>query len=129
MENKQNNRIRKITVRLKPEEYQLIAQKLQSTTCRKMSEYCRKMMLGKPITIKQRNQSLDELMLEFIELRKVLNGIANNFNQAVKRLHTIALHAELRSWVTAYDLDRKIMMNKTEEIKMLINKIADQWLL
>lgn len=128
MEEHQHNRTRKITIRLTSEEYTRISRKMATTTCRKLSEYCRKKMLEKPLTVYHRNLSLDQAMMEFIELRKTLNGLANNYNQSVKRLHTLTEDSPLRSWLTAYQLEGKILLNKVEDIKSSINKIADLWL-
>ena len=81
-----------------------------------------------PITVYQRNQSLDDFMAEIIKLRNELNGIGNNFNQAVKKLNSLQQIAEFREWIITYELEKKILFNKVEEIKNRINKIADQWL-
>jgi hypothetical protein len=58
-------------------------------TDRKLSQYARKVLLAKLITVNQRNQSLDYFMAEMIVLRNELNAIGNNYDQAVKRLHTL----------------------------------------
>ena len=57
-----------------------------------------------------------------------LNNIGNNFNQAVKKLHTLQQIAEFKSWIITYELEKKILFNKVDEIKNRINKIADEWL-
>jgi hypothetical protein len=67
-------------------------------------------------------------MTEMINLRNELNSIGNNFNQAVKRLHTLQQIAEFKSWIITYELEKKILFNKVDEIKNRINKIADEWL-
>jgi len=67
-------------------------------------------------------------MTEMINLRNELNSIGNNFNQAVKKLHTLQQIAEFRSWIITYELEKKILFNKVDEIKNRINKIADEWL-
>ncbi len=68
------------------------------------------------------------VMAEMVLLRKELNGIGNNFNQAVKKLHTLQQIAEFKSWIITYELEKKILFNKIDEIKNRINKIADKWL-
>lgn len=128
MENKKSNKTQRITIRMTPLEFDSVVKKMRATTCRRLSEYCRKKILERPITMNHRNQSLDEFMQELMLLRKVLNGMANNFNQVVKRLHTIRDNSELRNWLTNYELHRQILMNKTEEMKAKINSIADKWL-
>ena len=66
------------------------------TTCRKLSDYARKFLLGKPKIATTRDQPLDDLMAEAIKLRNELNALGNNFNQAVKKLHILYQIAEFR---------------------------------
>jgi len=46
------------------------------TPYRSKSEYSRKMLLGKPVTIFYRNKSLDELIEGVIQLRKDLKSLS-----------------------------------------------------
>ena len=60
------------------------------TTCRKLSDYVTEIScLESLLIVPTRNQSLDDFMAEAIRLRNELNRIGNNFNQAVKKLHTL----------------------------------------
>jgi methyl-accepting chemotaxis protein len=126
--NDQNNRTKWLHLRLKPDEYEKLYKEFSKTTCRKLSEYSRKILLSKPIIATHRNQSIDDLMTEAIKLRNELNGLGNNFNQAVKKLHTLQQIPEFRNWITTYETDRKTVLNKVEEIKNNIQKIAEKWL-
>ena len=128
MSEQKNNRSKWLHVRLKPLEYTQIHRQFSKTTCRKLSDYSRKILLGKPVVSTYRNQSLDDFMAEMMLLRKDLNQAGNNFNQAVKRLHVLKEIAEFRSWLIAYEADRQTLLNKVDQIKNHINKIADQWL-
>jgi uncharacterized protein YutE (UPF0331/DUF86 family) len=67
-------------------------------------------------------------MAEAIKLRNELNSLGNNFNQAVKKLHTLQQIAEFRNWIIVFELDKKILFNKVDEIKNNIQKIAEKWL-
>ncbi len=93
-----------------------------------MSDYARKMLLQKPVIATYRDVSLDDFMTEAIRLRKELNNIGNNFNQAVNKLHTLHQIAEFRYWISSYENDNKMLLEEVEEIKNHINKIADKWL-
>jgi GTP1/Obg family GTP-binding protein len=128
MERKNSNRTRKISLRLTPEEYAAIEQRMKASTCRKLSDYARQKLFDKPVTSYYRNQSLDDFMAEMSQLRKELNHIGNNFNQAVKRLHTLNQIPEFKNWLIAYELERKTFFNKVDEIKRQIQKIAETWL-
>ena len=125
-ENSLRNRI--IGLRLTSKEYKQIEKQFTNSTAKKMSDYVRCVLFDKPITVYQRNQSLDDFMTEMIKLRNELNNIGNNFNQAVKKLHTLQQIAEFKSWIITYELEKKILFNKVDEIKNRINKIADEWL-
>jgi hypothetical protein len=128
MKEENKNRTRIIGLRLTSKEYEQMETKWKNSTCSKLSEFVRRILFGKPITVYQRNQSLDDFMAEMILLRTELNSIGNNFNQAVKKLHTLQQIPEFRGWIIAYELDKQTLLNKVEEIKNGINKIADQWL-
>ena len=53
--------------------------------------------------MKFRNQSADDFLKEMLVLKKELNGIGNNFNQAVHKLHLLDKIPEFRAWVIQYD--------------------------
>lgn len=128
MKKKQPNRSRIILCRLTPEEYQQIEKRWKATTSRKLSDYLRKKLLDKKIVTTYRNTSLDDFMAEMIKLRSELNGLGNNFNQVVKKLHVLNQTQDFRNWLISYELEKKILFNKVDDIKKHINKIADLWL-
>ena len=123
-----SNRTRIIGLRLTPAEYAKIERKWKTSTSRKLSDYVRHSLFEKPVTSYYRNQSLDEFMAEMVLLRNELNHIGNNFNQAVKRLHTLNQISEFRSWLIAYEVEKKTLFNKVDEIKKHVQKIAESWL-
>ncbi|TRX30448.1 plasmid mobilization relaxosome protein MobC [Flavobacterium sp. ZT3R18] len=128
MERENSNRTRKITLRLTPEEYAKTEQKWKASTCRKLSDYLRKHLFDKSITTTYRNQSLDDFMEETVVLRKELNAIGNNLNQAVKKLHSLQQIPEFRVWIISFEIDRKIINDKIDGIKSHTCKITDKWL-
>ena len=128
MSEQNNNRSRWLHLRLTPDEFEKIHRQFSKTTCRKLSDYARKILLGKPLIATTRNQSLDDFMAEAIKLRNDLNGIGNNFNQAVKKLHTLNQISEFRHWIITYEIEKQILFNKMDEIKNHIKKIGEKWL-
>ncbi|MFV8343588.1 plasmid mobilization protein [Flavobacterium sp. XS2P39] len=128
METENSNRTRIIGLRLTPTEYAKIEKKWKASTCRKLSDYVRRSIFDKPIVTTYRNQSLDEFMSESMRLRSELNSIGNNFNQAVKKLHTLQQIAEFKNWLITYELEKIILFNKVDEVKKHIQKIAETWL-
>ena len=128
MEGKKSNRTRIIGLRLTTDEYEKIEKKWQNSTCRKLSEYVRHSLFEKPIVTTYRNQSADDFMAEMAQLRKELNHVGNNFNQAVKKLDTLQEIREFKSWLIAYEVEKRTLFNKVDEIKNHIRKRAEIWL-
>jgi MobC-like protein len=121
------NRTKIITLRLAPAEYEQLKKKFKTTTCRKLSEYIRKVLLTGKVTVLTRNQSLDDFMAEMIALRNELSALGNNYNQAVHKLHILNNLPELREWVLKHYVSHEIFINKVEEIKKRINQFAEKW--
>src|SRR3954470_6471418 len=83
------NRTKLLQVRLTPKKMQTFQDIFSRSIYRKQSEYIRRKLLDKPVAVYTRNKSLDDFMAELIVLRNELNTLGNNFNQAVKKLHTL----------------------------------------
>ena len=128
MEGKKQARTRIVPFRLLPKEYTKLEASWKKTTVRKLSEYLRRLIFNKPVTGYVRNQSLDEFMAEMVQLRKELNAIGVNFNQAVHRLHTLDHLPQMQLWLKGFERDKEVLFGKVEEIKSKINSISDQWL-
>ena len=128
MEGQNSNRTRIVGLRLTPDEYSKIEKKWKASTCRKLSDYVRRSLFEKPIVTTYRSSSQDDLMAELTRLRNELNAVGNNFNQAVKKLHTLSQIAEFRSWLIAYEVEKKILSNKVDEVRNNVKKILEIWL-
>ena len=128
MEEVKDNRTKLITLRLTLAEWEQLNSRFKATTCRKFSDYLRKVLLTGKVTVLTRNQSLDDFMTEMMQLRSELNSIGNNFNQAVKKLHTLNQIPEFKVWIISAELDKKILFDKIDEIKNYIQKISERWL-
>jgi glutaminase len=128
MKEEKINRGKLLQVRLTPKELEKIHNKFSGSTCRKMSDYVRKVLLDKTITVNQRNQSLDDFMAEMTVLRKELNAIGSNYNQLIKRLHSFQNISEIKTWLLLNESTKQILVNKIAEIKSKINQLNNQWL-
>jgi hypothetical protein len=100
----------------------------QKSTEKDVSSYLRKIALQQPITIRYRNQSADDFLKDMLLLKKDLNGIGNNFNQAVHKLHLLERIPEFRDWIKQNDLLQRVLVSKPEEIKLRMNQLYEQWL-
>ena len=117
-----------VVVRMNETEFSQLEKYQQRTTEKDTSAYLRKVALQKPVTVKYRNESADDFLLDMLNLKKELNAIGNNFNQAVHKLHLLDKIPEFRVWVQQYDGLQKILISKVEEIKLRMNQLYEQWL-
>lgn len=117
-----------VVVRMNDTEFNQLEKLQQKTTEKDTSSYLRKVALQKPVTVKYRNESVDDFLLDMLNLKKELNAIGNNFNQAVHKLHILDKIPEFRVWVQQYDGLQKILISKVEEIKLRMNQLYEQWL-
>lgn len=118
----------RITVRYRPAELKQLNRFFKASTCRKVSEYIRKISLHKPVTVTYRNQSADDFLAEMILLKNELNAIGNNLNQAVHKLHTLDRIQEIKTWAMLHESGKKSLFKKVEEIKEKMNQIYQLWL-
>lgn len=117
-----------IGFRLSAKEYETVKKSWKKTTVTKLSEYLRRILLGKTVTVYTRNQSLDEFMAEMILLRRELNSIGLNINQAVRRLHTLDYLPQMQLWLADFERDKNVLFGKVEEIRLKLDQLSDEWL-
>lgn len=128
MSDSKNKRTKRVHVRFTDAEFSRIENQFKRSTCRQLSEYVRNVLLSKPIHIRHRNASLDDAMTELIALRTALNAIGNNFNQSVKKLHTLTDVSDIHTWLLMNENSKKILLQQVAEIKAKIHQINDAWL-
>ncbi len=125
-ENEVRNLVLKVRINV-AEKTQLKKLQKQSTE-RSLSNYVRKVALQKPVTITYRNQSADDFLKDMLDLRKQLNGIGNNFNQAVHKLHTLDRIPDFRVWIKDQQTAQKQIVQSIETIRLRMNQLYEQWL-
>ena len=128
MSENKDKRNKWLHLRLSEVEYNRVKIGFSRSTKRKISDYARCILLNKPITVYTRSKSLDDFISEMILLRSELNSIGNNFNQAVKKLHTLDEISEIKVWAILNEKSKEILFKKVGEIKEKINQISDKWL-
>ena len=94
-----------LSIYLTPEEGELLHKRMQGTTCRSKSEYTRKLLLGKPVRVLTRSESIDDLIEELVGLRRDL--------------------ASLTAKTFFVEGEGARVLCKVNEIKEIINKLAD----
>ena len=107
MRSREPNRRRdcSLNVALYKEELEHLRQATSNSTCRSLSEYCRKLLLGKPVRTFYRDQSFDAFIEEAIALRN-------------------EMQAEWDKGPFTPEGERRLITLQ-EEIKKCINKIFD----
>ena len=114
-------------IRLNKSEYTTIQEHWKKTTCKELSDYARRLLLKKPVVVNHRNQSADEILAEMIRLKSELHAIGNNINQAVHKLHALDTIPQVKIWLLANENLRNAFLNKTEEIRVRMAQIYEQW--
>ena len=121
------NRTRIVGIRLTKTEFEKIEKNWKDSTCRKMSDYLRRIIFEKPIVATYRNRSMDDFMAEMIRLRTELNSIGNNFNQLVKKLHVTQQTDSIISLLLSYELDKRTLLKHIAAIQLFIEKNEEKW--
>ena len=127
MEKDNENRSKWIKVRLKPSEEETINNRFKKSTFQNLSEYGRALILGKPVTVIHRDKSMDEVLEELALLRRELNSIGNNLNQAVKNINSAHGFPDTRLWMNLLTVINGKLEPSISEIKERMNKYADLW--
>ncbi len=117
-----------INIRVTKTEHERLLRKVESTTCRKMSDYVRRVIFEKPVIVKTRDQSIDQLMQELIRLRKELNAVGNNFNQVVRQLHSTPHAQAVTYWASAAVALQKELVDRIGNIQKKIDELTGKWL-
>ncbi|MGF7082795.1 plasmid mobilization protein [Mucilaginibacter sp. UYCu711] len=127
-EEHKKGRYRIIGLRLTGEEFGKLESGWKKSTVGKLSEYVRRVLFGKRITVYSRNQSTDELIAELIVVRRELHAIGVNFNQAVHRLNMLDHSPQMEVWVKRFERDRDAFFAVSNEVRLKVNSISEQWL-
>jgi hypothetical protein len=127
MEKQAENRSRRLIVRFKPAEFELIEKRFRKTLFRKLSEYSRNVLLEKRITVAYRDKAMDDVLEELILLRQELNAIGNNLNQAVYQINAAHGNADGRLWASLLTMVTGKVEPSISQIKERMNQYAELW--
>lgn len=127
MSEEKYKRTKWLHIRLLPQEHEQLTLCFKNTTCRKLSDFVRRLLLQKKITVYTRNQSLDDFLAEMILLRNELSALGNNFNQVVKKLYTLQHIPEFKTWMILNESSKNAFLKKVEEIKQYMAQMEEQW--
>ena len=127
MENAIENRSRRVIVRFKPAEFELLQKRFKRTLFRKLSEYTRNVLLEKNIMVTYRDKAMDDVLEELILLRRELNAIGNNLNQAMHQINSARGNADTRLWANLLTTVTTKLEPAILQIKERMNQYAELW--
>jgi hypothetical protein len=127
MEHQQQPRTKWLTIRMSEEEYQAVEALSRQAMRQTLSEYARKTVLGKPIIMKYHDESMDKFIDRMIELKDELKSIGNNFNQVVRRLHSLKNLPDLQQWILVNEQEKTRIFRLIETISTNINEAKKVW--
>jgi hypothetical protein len=120
-------RERWLTLRMTNAEYEELEKLCRQTTCRSISEYSRKALLGQPVIKCFRSLSLDDFTNSMTKLKNDLNAIGSNFNQSVRRLHTLRHLPDIEQWILVNEQDKTRLFRQIETISNAIIQANKIW--
>src|SRR3546814_2566990 len=61
-----------------------------------------------------RDESLKDIIVVLTRLQKDLNGVGNNYNQMLHKLHIMDEYEEIKAWVISYELEKRSLFESIE---------------
>jgi len=114
----------RLNLRLSQQEWDKIHKLASNTTCRSVSEYCRKVLLHEPVTVFHRNQSFDNLEEDLAPLLPILKTFGDDFNTLIQGL-SADNNAGTPIMLDILLLRSRQFLDTASRIKDLLTKIAD----
>jgi hypothetical protein len=126
MKKEKKIRTKMITIRVNEDEQKKLNSFYKQTAANSLSEYARDVLLKLPVTFHYRNKSADDLGYEIIRLKTEVNAIGNNFNQAVRKLHTLEHIPEIKAWAIVNEVSKTSLFKKIDEVREKAAQIYDR---
>ena len=123
-----NNKIKWLHLRLDEKEFSDLNQSFSLTTERYLSRYARKILLGKPMIKSVRDTGLEEIIALLKKLQKDFNGIGNNYNQMVHRLHVLSDTSELQNWIQEVEKSIESIREVSNKVNSTLDQSVQKWL-
>jgi len=115
----------RLNLRLSEQEWDKIHKLASNTTCRSVSEYCRKVLLHEPVKVFHRNQSLDNLEEDLAPLLPILKTFGDDFNTLIQGL-SADNNAGTNIMLDILLLRSRQFLDTATQIKDHLKKIADK---
>lgn len=92
-----------------------------------MSEYAREVLFERPLIFTYRNKSIDDSQEELIRIRREINYIGNNFNQAVYKLNSVMGMPDAEVWEDMMVVLRDQVEPLIRETKERMDILSETW--
>jgi len=104
-----------VQMRLTQAEYDTLQALYKQSFYRERSVYLRRVLLRKEVLMKYKDESAGEILAALLRIKNELNLVGNNFNLAVRVLHTLSQIAEFRNWFLQHQNLPQTILKKLEE--------------
>ncbi|OOG76436.1 hypothetical protein [Algoriphagus sp. A40] len=123
----ENKRNKWLHIRLTDRELVKIRAYSEETIQQSLSDFARRILLKKPVIGRYRDTGTEDLLRELFALRRDLHGLASNYNQLVKKLHSEPEIEGKTLSIQAQDLGENIR-DSLEKLQGFMDKITEKWL-
>ncbi|SMD44849.1 hypothetical protein SAMN00777080_3485 [Aquiflexum balticum DSM 16537] len=127
MKDNKSNRNKWLHIRLTAAEYDRIHRAFSGSVHQRISDYARAMLLRKPIIGVYQNPALKDIIGELSALKKDIHGIANNFNQTVRKLNALG-PTEAKKLVPGLESEQKKVLEFLTVLEHYLHQTAEKWL-
>lgn len=115
----------RLNLRLSEQEWNKIHKLTSKTTCRSVSDYCRKVLLNEPVRVFQRNQSFDDLEEDLAPLLPMLKTFGDDMHAITQSMSPSRHQNGTDVLLEVLLLRSRQFIDLTTQIKDLLIKISD----
>jgi hypothetical protein len=119
-------RTRRLNIRLSEGEWETISNLAKNSTCRTVSEYCRKVLVQKPVKVFYRNKSFDEFEERLSWLMPMLEKYEKNIISLMKQLAGNPAQKGSDDTVALLSNYYQQFADAVEQIRDRVEKLSDE---
>ncbi|MBZ4188969.1 hypothetical protein [Niabella beijingensis] len=117
-----------IKLRVNQWHYDRLCRLLSESHYKNMSELLRDIVCERQVVIYTRDESIGVVMEELTRIRRELNAIGQNINQAVKQINTTVDKNKILVFGLELSAQHQQVLQLTEQLFPIISQLAKKWL-